>query len=271
MPPIRSHRLSRSLRTSISTSNPQEEESLNADIESIDDETWTTGDFTLVSSDLVVFKIESYHLLSASPVFGAASTASPGEQRIEFADLELETAPVLRLFLSLATTATFGPSFTPSAALEHEDPNLTLLPLIAFLQKYDAIRVLRAALSCIDRLVSTGKMTAYAGLILGMAADDVPTCTTALNTEDARFPFPTPDDPVYCAGANRSTVNPRGFPYNVWRKLSPQYTWALTRGWIPGQTDGFPDRFERLIKMAKAYDGEEVADGEEVEVETACQ
>jgi hypothetical protein len=233
------------------------------------DDTWTTGDFTLVSSDLVTFKIESYHLLSArsavlsavadpSPVFGAASTASPGEQRIEFADPEIETADVLRVFLSLATEATFGPSFTPSSALEHVDPNLVLVPLFTFLKKYDAVRVLRAALACVSRLVSTGKMTAYAGLVLGAVADDVPTCVDALNTPDARFPHPHAEDPIYAAGANRSTVNPRGFPYHVWRMMGDQYTWALTRGWIPGHTDDFPDRFEHLIKLAKAYDSETV-------------
>ncbi|GMK59878.1 hypothetical protein CspeluHIS016_0900950 [Cutaneotrichosporon spelunceum] len=257
MPPIRSPRLARAMRTFACGSDGNGVGTQDIlSIKSTEDDTWTTGDFTLVSSDLVIFKIESYHILSASPVFGAASTARPGEQHIEFADPKLETAFVLRLFLSLATTATLGHSFTPSAALEHQDSNLTLLPLIAFLQKYDAMRVLRAALSCIDRLVSTGKMTAYAGLILGAAANDVPTCVAALSTKDTRFPHPGPDDAVHCAGPNRSTVNPRGFPYDVWRTLSPQYTWALTRGWIPGQTDGFPTRFDRLIKLAKEHDGE---------------
>lgn len=103
-------------------------------------------------------------------------------------------------------------------------------------------------------------MTAYAGLVLGAAADSVPTCSTALSMPIERFPrFGNDDDPVHEPGRYRSTVNPRGFPYEVWREMPVQYSWALTRAWVPGQeegyAEGYAERFERFVRAAKAHDG----------------
>lgn len=174
-----------------------------------------------------------------SPVFSDASTHST-TQTLTLVDPDIETAPTVRLFLSLTTTGSLGPSFTPSSAVTFSDPNTaTLLPLIAFLRKYEAHRVLAAALSCIDKLVSARKMTAYAGLVLGAAADSPQTCVTALSMPVERFPkFGSDDDPIHEPGRYRSTVNPRGMPYDVWREMPVQYSWALTRAWVPGLEEG---------------------------------
>lgn len=83
----------------------------------IDDEQWTSGEFTLISTDGVRFRIPSYVLLNASSVFrdiaslpseaAAPSTSAPAPE-IELTDATIETADVLRIFLSLAATGTLG-------------------------------------------------------------------------------------------------------------------------------------------------------------------
>lgn len=164
------------------------------------------------------------------------------------------------MFLSLATTATFGTFFTPTSDVRQQvDIVQILFSLIGFLQKYEAHRVLKSALACVEKLVNKGKMTSYTGLVVGAAADDVATCVAALSRPLTCFQGSVcigDIDPAVMQNPNGIQVNPSIFPWMVWRNPPCQYNWALTRSWIPEKIEGFAARFEKHVQLAKEYDSE---------------
>lgn len=92
--------------------------SFSAD-EITEDDEWTEGDITIITSNNVRFLIPSYYLLChrcvsthcqrethTSAVLRDLNDLNPsGEKSITFADPEIETAPILRLFLQLVKTS----------------------------------------------------------------------------------------------------------------------------------------------------------------------
>ncbi|WVQ95656.1 hypothetical protein IAU59_002754 [Kwoniella sp. CBS 9459] len=80
------------------------------------------SDITLVSSDGLHFKIHSYHLMAASPVFRDMLTVGKGssEQTVQLTDTKFETSSIVALFLQ----ACYGPQVFFILACALDDVNL---------------------------------------------------------------------------------------------------------------------------------------------------
>ncbi|WVF68197.1 hypothetical protein IAT40_002962 [Kwoniella sp. CBS 6097] len=104
------------------------------------------SDITLISSDNLHFKVHSYHLLAASPIFRdmiKLGTEAEKTRQVPFTDDKIETGEIIRLFLDMC----YG----------KDTENLTsdTLPpfssLVLFLAKYDCLLWIRAVREVIMR------------------------------------------------------------------------------------------------------------------------
>ncbi|KAL1411747.1 hypothetical protein Q8F55_002714 [Vanrija albida] len=107
----------------------------------VDDKDWTTGDFTLISSDNVRFRVDSMTLFVSSPVFREASELTSGDKVVHLTDPDFETAAVLRAFLNFVLKFRFpivtihkGKRFYPAPWLRFPS---SVLKLGSFMNKYE--------------------------------------------------------------------------------------------------------------------------------------
>ncbi|KAL1411782.1 hypothetical protein Q8F55_002749 [Vanrija albida] len=198
---------------------------------------WQDGDFTLVSSDDITFRIDTHYLQSASGVFRDMLAAGSGPKLINLTDPHTETALVVHKFLNLITTnridnERFGPDFSD------------MVTLVRFLIKYEcapALTVIGLHLHC-----SITEDRPYAGLhwfIVGAIMDDIQVCITAFDaaTERSQDPFINP------------CFNPSQIPYQLAAQIPFIYFWALVRTWdsVGGYHDGFVEEFEEYLELGK--------------------
>ncbi|KAL1411750.1 hypothetical protein Q8F55_002717 [Vanrija albida] len=137
------------------TYTPDEPAPLPVDI--VDDKKWVTGDFSLVNSDNVRFRVDSLALFVArwvphpvcipanpSPVFRAAGEVSSGDKAVHLTDPDFETATTVRAFLDFVLNFRF-----PMLPKTHswKPPPLDSVPpvvrLAFFMDKYDCRLELR--------------------------------------------------------------------------------------------------------------------------------
>ncbi|KAL1411780.1 hypothetical protein Q8F55_002747 [Vanrija albida] len=121
---------------------------------------WAGGNFTLISSDGVHFKVMDYHLLSAG-----------GVQQLDFIDDELECSLIVKCFLQLAV----------HGHIEAKRPPQVLVLLAQFLRKYDCGPTLRLLVSLCGT-IPNGRVLVF---VLGAVLDNVDVCAEAM-----RYPLP---------------------------------------------------------------------------------
>lgn len=140
-------------------------------------QSWTSGDFTLIATDGVEFKVPLSLLLSASGVFNdAESLAGDAHRQLHFVDPDFETAPVIARFLRLAAACSIG----DDGKLLDDDDLDAYIRLVAFLRKYECPTLLQQMPLCIRRRLEKDEITPQHVYILGAVLDDVELCVLAL-------------------------------------------------------------------------------------------
>ncbi|WOO80591.1 uncharacterized protein LOC62_03G004117 [Vanrija pseudolonga] len=149
----------------------------------VDDRQWTKGEFTLISSDNVRFRVPANDLFSASAWFRDAQDMCAGASVLHFADADFETARTVRDFLALVLQSEFV--LPPNAA----DTLARMLALTAFMKKYECAAGLRTLLLIFlhlaDELLPEPEFSNATDLhvvhfALAAAAGDVKGCVAAI-------------------------------------------------------------------------------------------
>ncbi|WOO80389.1 uncharacterized protein LOC62_03G003906 [Vanrija pseudolonga] len=226
----------------------------------IDDANWTTGEFTLISADGVRFKIPSYVLLNASSVFRDIASlpcdnasAAPAPE-IELTDATIETADVLRIFLSLAAHGTLG---LEPREVGYFATLFLLKDTIGLCTKYLADGVLHVLKLQIYKLHSEHRgLYALYAFVLGAVSDDVQ--LTMMAFSDMRSTW-VDDEPTGPRAALRHgfpggcTLCPQTWPLKLAEAIPLQYSWALNRAWMNAARNAkhVPACFENLLLVAK--------------------
>ncbi|BEI90304.1 uncharacterized protein CcaverHIS019_0303740 [Cutaneotrichosporon cavernicola] len=216
----------------------------------VDDEYWTDGDFEVITSNGVRFRVPSYHLFAASWIFrNARRLAPPNNSRIRFTDPLCETGYVFRLFMTLAEKGQLDGVGQRGIFKVH----VKLHQLFVFLRKWDCpglLAILQHSVSRLvdeDRSLDRSRMFIVAALngdskfcrrILEMSATD----TWGANRDGS------PDDMID-APTGTPIWEPHSWP--VWFQLHcpPLYAWALARAWSsvmaspPPEHEGNPKAF----------------------------
>ncbi|WVR08623.1 hypothetical protein IAU60_005678 [Kwoniella sp. DSM 27419] len=95
------------------------------------------ADLTMISSDAMHFKVDSYHLMAASPVFRDMVHLGRNvdqQREVEFTDRQIETGAVIRLFLDVC--------YHSAVEVITADKEAPCKNLIRFLIKYDCYNLL---------------------------------------------------------------------------------------------------------------------------------
>ncbi|KAL1411774.1 hypothetical protein Q8F55_002741 [Vanrija albida] len=210
---------------------------------------WSKGNFTIVSADNHVFKIEDYHLRSASPVFRDMMTAGSGSLKIELTDPTMEDWKTIALALRLIVEGTFNMG------------NIQYIVSVGlFFKKYDCAAASKHLISRLkhDRLGSRVEL-----FILGAALDDDDMCTLAL-----RYPLPQWGEidgaeklePPDKYGADNCIAVGCQFDSSTWpigwAAATPiKYRWALDRAWRRNkESSTLIPEFKEYLARAKAAD-----------------
>lgn len=226
------------------------------------DEKWTTGDFTLVSSDNVLFKVDSFYLFAAryvllsyarqlicSSVFRDARPLINSPHRLEFTDEKIETAAVLRYFLSLVA---HGKVITVKNKLNSYEELHPLCDLVRFLVKYSCTVHLENLNSW---LRAYGKQRGLLLFAIAALQDNASWCATLIKDDRAVWESYLSTKQYHLSLADKQILDPSGAPYWFMEVLPFDYLWSLTRAW-----GAFPDKskrseratkFEELIKLVK--------------------
>lgn len=201
---------------------------------------WSDGDMTIHSADGVTFRVQSYHLLSASSVFRDLFAIGSGPRELSLSDESIETAPVLRMFLDLVTLGRLH-VYLPPSVVEAEPTELrairALYALVHFLQKYECRVQLRTVLVEVRQRVDTGDWPPFLGFVVGAVADDERTWSGALQHRTTTWDRYIENVTVSWTAMNvrrllgQSTLDPRCLPYDFWIMCPPEFMWALTVSW----------------------------------------
>ncbi|WVQ95658.1 hypothetical protein IAU59_002756 [Kwoniella sp. CBS 9459] len=136
------------------------------------------ADITLVSSDGYPFKVHSYHLKSASPVFRAmleVADCSASSPEVKMTDDDIDRSDVIRIFLDVVHGR---PLEEPMADDEYD--HMTYEPVIAFLQKYEAAAAHEVVRLSLISWARHGKFHQLWLFIYGTMLDDVELCKAAI-------------------------------------------------------------------------------------------
>ncbi|WOO80385.1 uncharacterized protein LOC62_03G003903 [Vanrija pseudolonga] len=213
----------------------------------VDDEHWTEGDFTIISSD------NSYHLFSASGFFrdmAADDSDKTKTREVHLTDSEYETAATLRWFFDLITSAKLD--------IELNDTILWVLDLTRFLLKYDcpcAVETLKLIVN--QRVLKPGSTSGIYGFILGALLDDVDFCVDCMEGTENRQAVWTEYNDEHIRDSSRTrtnvkTFNPAGLSFDLFVSIPTPYQWSLCCAWdIERDGTELPARFKEFIAAAK--------------------
>ncbi|BEJ15830.1 hypothetical protein CspHIS471_0504350 [Cutaneotrichosporon sp. HIS471] len=203
-----------------------------------DDEEWTNGDFEVITSDHVRFRVQSYYLLNS--VFrdaeAMAAKTKPGSSRLLVLDDEvIETAQVFDQVLELICYGNFEDGYwIPNA-----------WPMVAFLKKWGCDKALRDLVNIL-KLEAISIISAISPLrifaIVSIAGRDYD-CREFLRLSDfGSFKYREEEDmPEEFARYGGGSLNPENWPMYMYTEVNPTCAWALARafGEHP-DTDGVP-------------------------------
>ncbi|WOO80396.1 uncharacterized protein LOC62_03G003913 [Vanrija pseudolonga] len=221
-----------------------------------DDPTWASGDFTLISTDGIRFRVPSWFILAASPVFRDAdgSGTTSGDKQLDFTDSHCETASTLCDFLALVTTSklhTLWVSYGVVELCEH------ISNLVTFLRKYDCEGPLHSLILAFHYafLLRDDRDSSLEALLLGAMADNVDYCKKAIRASKWEYVVDTsPTNPLAEARRGCFTLLPCNMPLIVYELFPTKYSWALGRSWPDAADDRgrWVELFAGLVEKASA-------------------
>ncbi|BEJ14678.1 hypothetical protein CspHIS471_0404450 [Cutaneotrichosporon sp. HIS471] len=180
------------------------------------DPDWTTGDFTVVTSNNVSFKVHDYQLFATSVQFATAKSmteagTSVHANVIHFDDATLETAEVFRTFLKFATT------LLPPMDL----PVPSLGSLLLFLRKWECDALEALMVRTFRHGLLIGDLRPFKVFRVGAWVDDIEICKLTL-TMKVR---------VLVAHKDRIEDNlvPQEWAPSLWKLFDGSYIYALTK------------------------------------------
>ncbi|WOO80593.1 uncharacterized protein LOC62_03G004119 [Vanrija pseudolonga] len=194
----------------------------------VDDRTWTNGDFTLISSDNVRFRVDGVHLFSPSAVFRAAADLNPRDRTARFTDTEYETASVVKNFLDFVVkfrTSQFKEQHRRMyISREGVSP---FVQLARFLHKYDSRVELRRLLYVFGKEVGHSyDLYARDSFIIAALAGDVNACSDAIEATSGASDKGTSDSFMDLHALVPANIPP------VVKEMIPAHYWvALCKGW----------------------------------------
>ncbi|KAL1411776.1 hypothetical protein Q8F55_002743 [Vanrija albida] len=207
---------------------------------------WSYGNFTILSADGIPFKVEDYHLRSASTVFRDMFATGSGPGQIELTDLDIESSHTVHCALDFLINGTF-----------HGDEVKCLVSTALFFKKYDCSAAIKNFIARIghEKFVPRVKL-----FIVTAALDDEKACAGALD-----HPVPQWDGPCSTALVNE-TAKPASVYLDgsqldtstwslEWVTATPhEYRWALDRGWklARARNKFLKFEFQNQLKVAKA-------------------
>ncbi|KAL1411761.1 hypothetical protein Q8F55_002728 [Vanrija albida] len=211
-----------------------------------DDTEWTSSDFTLISADNVRFRVPSFFILAAMPVFrdagGGASVSN--DKIVYFTDSSFETASTLRTFCQLITTARL-PSWEEG---EYAELSQHITDVVTFLRKYECDAMLETFKLAFhyNYLHSADSDFSLEGLVLGSVADDLHFCIEAMYTNSWEPPTDVPHQKIMM-------LVPFNMPLKVHNLIPPTYLWALSSAWQNADNDmgKFRELFRSLVHHAR--------------------
>ncbi|BEI93579.1 uncharacterized protein CcaverHIS019_0600380 [Cutaneotrichosporon cavernicola] len=226
-------------------SNKSESESSTESV--WDDDNWTEGDFEIITSDNVRFRVPSFHLYSSSSVFrNAHSVAGESDLKIVFMDPLCETAAVIHLYLSLVVEGRLVTLY-----------NLPFVKELAiFLDKYGCDQARSFMCSRIENAVLKGEIDAHAGFLVAANASNIPLCRLIL-VRQANHTWKRDkgrgSDELIAGMAGKNVWDSNYWPASTWNSGIPQaYLFALARAY--GSCDmssdnSLADEFEHYLNL----------------------
>ncbi|KAL1411769.1 hypothetical protein Q8F55_002736 [Vanrija albida] len=219
-----------------------------------DDTTWSAGDFTLISSNNVRFRVDSCFIFAASAAFSdARGLSGDANKTVTFTDTGFETKETLGDFFSLVTLGKLPPEFFVDGN-KYSDACERVARPVTFLQKYGCgaiIEVLKAVIHSEILVWRPNRVTprdGLPGLVLGAMTDDVDFCVLAMQAGCQVDDLVTcPID--FCRPDSYDLV-PINMPLRVARLIPTDYLWALSYSW-PGKVEGWRNKFVALMKEVK--------------------
>ncbi|KAL1411778.1 hypothetical protein Q8F55_002745 [Vanrija albida] len=212
----------------------------------VNDDTWTKGDFALVSSDNVRFRVDLVHLLSASSVFrDMASVASAGGNReLHLTDDTMESSNVIKRFLFLLIDAEVDVEDLPGNFYH-------LVYLAQLVVKYDC-RFLKTVLGFrIKDTINNGTPGVYTWVI-GAIMDNTDLCMAAMYKPNQLWPLSAVPIDAMRTLPKVHCFNPHSFSYQWWSFIPQPYLWALSRAWVlTGGLTAFAATFRDMLAEAK--------------------
>ncbi|KLT46013.1 hypothetical protein CC85DRAFT_282151 [Cutaneotrichosporon oleaginosum] len=228
----------------------------------IDDEYWTDGDFEIVTSNGIRFRVPSYHLFAASWIFrNARKLAPPNDARIRLTDPVCETGYVFRLFMQLAEHGQLDGVGQQGIFKVH----IKLHHLFLFLKKWDCPGLLAVLHHSISRLVEEDRGLDRSRMFIVAALNgDTRLCSRILEVS-AKDVWGANRDGTPDAMIDAPTGTHIWDPYHwpVWFQLHcpPLYAWAVARAWGLVMASSPPEH----ERNPKAFGGRFVAFLEEVQ------
>ncbi|CAK9781646.1 hypothetical protein CC85DRAFT_298701 [Cutaneotrichosporon oleaginosum] len=190
-----------------------------------DDTTWTDGDFQVITSDRVRFRVPSFLLFAASPIFRDAERfAVHTSEEVSFCatlrEKQYETAAIFRLFMAIISKSELevedkkpGPDLRfPQRARVYRD-------LYKFLEKWESVTGLRL-LGCELRMgvLENGGLHILFAFLVGSLTHDVGLCTAAIARSATASQMSTGDDIL---------MTPSKWPSWFWSTCPPTYLGSL--------------------------------------------
>ncbi|KAL1411757.1 hypothetical protein Q8F55_002724 [Vanrija albida] len=233
-----------------------------------DDKDFRNGDFTLISSNNIRFRVDSVYLFAASPIFRDAEALSrPDDKLVHFTD-ESENDATITTFLTLVTQAKLVLFYK-----EHLRICQHLSDCVAFLKKHECIATLRTLIYAfiVDFLLRDDLDYSLPGLLLGALVDDIDICVRAINVyrgkveaggiHKARRRSGTRDWGRADAEDNAPSAPrksefgdddllPANMPLLIHQLFPMSYVWILSRSWAEAGGDFtlWGRSFEKLAK-----------------------
>ncbi|EIW69215.1 hypothetical protein TREMEDRAFT_62945 [Tremella mesenterica DSM 1558] len=202
-------------------------------------ERYTEGDCVLISSDRVIFKIQIYHVQSASTVLREAMTQdpeAPETYHIEFDDKNNETADIVTLFLD---------HITGYLASSHGADVDKARKSLKFARKWDSPNFSQRVLSSLAiRMYHDGKIHPYDIFLIGAEFYSSLLCAAAIR-RGGTWGWVSPEEgsigQKWAGGdrTGRSSMIPT-FWHCTDFLINPRYTWALIMATQKWQGTGSP-------------------------------
>ncbi|BEJ16639.1 hypothetical protein CspHIS471_0600400 [Cutaneotrichosporon sp. HIS471] len=211
-----------------------------------EDGTWTAGNFEIISSDRVRFKVQSYFLYASSSVFRDAHSLDKGEERlIALTDGYCETASTMRAFLHLVVYGRIS-----------KDVKLPgLKELVAFLDKWGCEIPLGHLCALLEIAIRRDVVNGFAAFDVAAHASNVDLCHLILKTQEGRC-WPELEEglaPNLLDGSPGETIwNPCHWPSWVFETgPPPTHLFALARAYGSKGDSPLADEFMKHLRVVE--------------------